>query len=92
MRVTVEFFGPAREAAGAARLGIDCEMPTTAQDVVRRLARDRGGRLAYLLLHDDQLAPAVLIAVNDRQVTDPVPLRDGDEITVIPPVSGGAGR
>ena len=91
MRVTVEFFGPAREAAGAARVGIDCEVPCTAQDVVAGLARDRGGRLAHLLLHGDRLAPSVLLAVNDRQATGPVPLQDGDEVTVIPPVSGGAG-
>ena len=90
MRVTVEFFGAAREAEGAARLGIDCDPPTTAQDLVARLARARGGRLARLLLHADRLAPSVLIAVNDRQAAEPVPLKDGDEITVIPPVSGGA--
>lgn len=90
MRVTVEFFGPAREAAGAARLGIDCEMPCTAQDVVARLAGERGGRLAHLLLADGRLAPSVLVAVNDREAAGPTPLKDGDEITVIPPVSGGA--
>ena len=33
MRVTVEFFGPAREAAGAARLGVECDMPCTAERV-----------------------------------------------------------
>jgi MoaD family protein len=90
MRVTVEFFGPAREAAGTARVGIDCDMPTTAQDLVTRLARERGGRLAHLLLAEDRLAPSVLIAVNDLQADAPVPLKDGDEVTVIPPVSGGA--
>ena len=90
MRVTVEFFGPAREAAGMARVGIDCDMPTTAQDLVIRLAREHGGRLARLLLAADRLAPSVLIAVNDRQAESPVPLKDGDEVAVIPPVSGGA--
>ena len=89
MRVTVEFFGPAREAIGAARLGVDCDMPTTAQDLVTRLARDRGGRLANLLLAGDRLAPSVLLAINDVQAAGPVPLKDGDEITVLPPVSGG---
>ena len=89
MRVTVEFFGPAREAAGLARLGVDCDPPCTAQELVARIARERGGRLANLLLHDDRLARSVLVAVNDRQATDPVPLQDGDEVTVIPPVSGG---
>jgi molybdopterin converting factor small subunit len=90
MRVTVEFFGPAREAAGTGCIEMDCAMPTTAQDCVTRLARDRGGRLAHLLLHGDRLAPSVLIAVNDRQASGPVPLSDGDQIAVIPPVSGGA--
>jgi molybdopterin converting factor small subunit len=90
MRVTVEFFGPAREAAGAARLAIDCDTTCSAQDVVARLAAERGGRLGHLLLVNSQLAPSVLVAVNDQEAAGPVPLNDGDEITVIPPVSGGA--
>ena len=90
MRVTVEFFGPAREAVGQARLGVDCEPPVTAQDLVARLARERGGRLAHLLLAADRLVPSVLIAINDVQATGPVALRDGDEITLLPPVSGGS--
>lgn len=90
MRVTVEFFGPAREAAGTARLAIDCDMPSTAQELVVRLARERGGRLAHLLLTHDRLAPSVLVAVNDVQAVGPVALKDGDEITVLPPVAGGS--
>jgi molybdopterin converting factor small subunit len=90
MRVTVEFFGPAREAVGESRLGVDCDSSATAQDLVARLARERGGRLAHLLLADDRLAPSILIAVNDVQAAGPVPLKDGDEITVLPPVSGGS--
>ena len=90
MRVTVEFFGPAREAAGQARLPVDCDGPVTAPDLVARLARERGGRLAHLLLAHDRLAPSVLVAVNDVQVPGPAPLKDGDEITVLPPVSGGS--
>jgi molybdopterin converting factor small subunit len=90
MRVTVEFFGPAREAAGAARLTSDCDQTDTAQEVVARLATERGGRLAHLLLANGRLAPSVLVAVNDREAAGPAPLNEGDEITVIPPVSGGA--
>jgi molybdopterin converting factor small subunit len=90
MHVTVEFFGPAREAAGAARLAIDCDMTCTAQGVVARLAAERGGRLARLLLDNGRLAPSLLVAVNDQEVAGPATLNEGDEITVIPPVSGGA--
>ena len=91
MRVMVEFFGPAREAAGAARVAIDCDAPCTSHDLVARLAGERGGRLAHLLLADGRLAPSVLIAVNDSEAPGPIPLQNGDEITVIPPVSGGTG-
>jgi len=92
MRVTVEYFGPARDAAGVARELVDCNPPCTAQELVVRLARARGGRLASLVLRDDWLSPVVLVAVNDQQVErEPVALRDGDVVALIPPVSGGAG-
>ena len=90
MRVTVEFFGPARDAAGTSRMEIDCETPCSSTDLVVRIAKEHDGRLANLLLHDEQLSTSLLIAVNDRQVTEPVLLRNSDVITVIPPVSGGA--
>jgi molybdopterin converting factor small subunit len=91
MRVTIEYFGPAREATGTAREEIDCAPPCSAQDLVTRIARDRGGRLAGLLLRGDLLSPSLLLAVNDGQVAgQPVLLRDGDIVSIIPPVSGGA--
>jgi MoaD family protein len=90
MRVTVEFFGPARDAAGMSRLLIECAAPCSAHDVVTRMAHEHGGRLASLLLHDDRLASSVIIAVNDRQAGADEQLKDGDVVTVIPPISGGA--
>ncbi len=90
MRVTVEYFGPAREAVGHAREVVEVA-GGTARDLVAELARSRGGRLARLLLVDERLSTSVLIAVGDRQATveDSVELRDGDEVAIIPPVSGG---
>jgi len=91
MRVTVEYFGPAREATGAGREEVDCTPPCSAQDLVTRIARDRGGRLAGLLLRDGRLSPALLLAINDGQVAgETVPLKEGDVVSIIPPVSGGA--
>jgi molybdopterin converting factor small subunit len=90
VRVFVEFFGPAREAADTVRQAVECEMPTTSHDLVARIAREHAGRLANLLLEDGRLSASVLVAVNDVQTVGPMPLRDGDEITVVPPVSGGA--
>jgi molybdopterin converting factor small subunit len=90
MHVTVEYFGPAREAAGMARETIECTLPTTARELITRWARERGGRLASLLLVDDKLSRSVILAVNDEQVAKEVDLEDGDVVSVIPPVSGGA--
>lgn len=93
MRVTVEYSGPAREAAGVGREVIEVDPPCTAQELVERLARTRGGRLATLLLTDGKLSRSLVLAVNDRQagVGESTPLADGDEVLVIPPVSGGCG-
>lgn len=94
MRVTVEYFGPAREAAGVSRAPADCDAPNTAVELIVRLATARGGRLARLLLRDGKLSPAIMLAVNDEQISasEPSLLQDGDVISVIPPVSGGSPR
>ena len=89
MQVTIEYFGPARDAVGVSRETLDCEA-ATAHELVERVARERGGRLASLLLQDGRLAKSVLVAVNDRQVSADEVLRDGDVVSIIPPVSGGS--
>jgi MoaD family protein len=88
MRVTVEYFGPARDAAGVGRETVDVGSPSMAAEVIARIARERGGRLASLLLVDGRLSKSVMIAVNDQQA-NATPLQDGDMIAIIPPVSGG---
>lgn len=89
MRVTVEYFGPARDAAGTAREAIELPSPCPAAELVTRIANERGGRLASLLLANGQLSRSVMLAVNDQQA-ESTPLEDGDVISIIPPVSGGA--
>jgi molybdopterin converting factor small subunit len=91
MRISIEYFGPVREAAGAVRELVDIEPPAHARELIASLAKQRGGKLAALLLGEDgKLSPSVLIAVGDRQdsVENPVELTDGDEIVIIPPVAG----
>ena len=91
MIATIEYFGPARDAAGSARESIEFVPPCPAVEFVERIARERGGRLASLLLIDGRLSRSVLLSVGDRQVgrDDAVLLQDGDEVLIIPPVSGG---
>jgi molybdopterin converting factor small subunit len=91
MRVLIEYYGPAREAAGTGREELTFSDPTTALILIERHARQVGGPLESLLLHEGRLSKSLLIAVDDVQATadNPIPLRDGATISVIPPVSGG---
>jgi molybdopterin synthase catalytic subunit/molybdopterin converting factor small subunit len=75
--VTVRLFAGLRDRAGVARLEIDG---------VERV----GDVWAKLDLGDE---PAGLLYAVNREYADPdQPLRDGDEVALIPPVSGGAFR
>ena len=79
VKVTVRLFAGVRERAG--RDELELELP-------------EGARVADALEQVEHLAPgvALVLAVN-REYADPdVVLHAGDELAVVPPVSGGAGR
>jgi molybdopterin synthase catalytic subunit len=77
VRITVRLFAGLRERAGTARLEID--------DVTRV-----GDVWAKLGLGDEP--GGLLYAVNREYAGPDDPLNDGDEVALIPPVSGGAFR
>jgi molybdopterin synthase catalytic subunit len=79
--LTVLYFAGAREAAGTARETLD-ERPATVAALREVLAR-RHPALARLLAR-------CRIAVDEEFADDASPLREGAEVAVIPPVSGGA--
>jgi MoaE-MoaD fusion protein len=79
MRVTVRLFAGLRERAGVAKRELELDDGATAGDVWAALALgERPGGLA--------------VAVNRRYVDEGEPLADGDEVALIPPVSGGSIR
>lgn len=81
MRVIVEFFGPARDWAGAARIEVDLSDAADAASLRAALkqrcpaAADRLDRTRF--------------AVNEAFAPDDAVLREGDRVAVIPPVTGG---
>jgi len=84
MRVRVLLFAALREAVGEKTLELELRDRATLADALaqlesqhRELAR-YGGRL--------------LIALNEERVPRTAPLSDGDEIALLPPVSGGSER
>jgi MoaE-MoaD fusion protein len=77
MRITVRLFAVLRERAG--RDGIELDLPD-------------GARVADALAAVAHLAPGVplVLAVNREYAVPESPLSAGDELAVVPPVSGGA--
>jgi molybdopterin converting factor subunit 1 len=82
MTIRTLFFASYRDLAGADELALSLPEPARVSDLVAAL-RGRGG--AWSRLPD---APAV--AVNMEYASPSHPLRDGDEVALIPPVGGGS--
>jgi MoaD family protein len=82
-RVTVLFFASAREAAGTGRT----EVPAagrTVEDLLDDLCSEFGDGLRTLL-------PSCAVWVNRSPTPRNTVLSGGDEVAVLPPVSGGCG-
>ena len=84
MQVTVRLFGGVREAAGAKELLVELPAGAKAADVLALLARDHPAV--------ESSAARLRIAVNQQVVGAEAPLSEGDEVALLPPVSGGDGR
>jgi molybdopterin converting factor subunit 1 len=81
MRVAVKLFAAGRELAGAAECVLELDGAVTVGDVRHGLI-ERCPALA-------SLAPRSLVAVNAEYADDATRLSAGDEVALIPPVSGG---
>lgn len=77
--LTVHLFAAAAERVG--RSSVELPLPPSVADL-RRMLADNWPSLADLL-------PRCAVAVNHEYATDEVELYPGDEVAVIPPVSGG---
>ena len=79
MRVTVRLFAALRERAGAGERELELGESSRVGDVWEALGLG-------------EQPPGLLFAVNRRYAPADAPLADGDEVALIPPVSGGAFR
>jgi sulfur-carrier protein len=84
MRFTVLYLARLREALGRGNEQIDLPDASTVANLVGSL-RDRGGPWAIELA----AGRAVRVAVNQEMADLAATLRDGDEVALFPPVTGG---
>ena len=84
MRVVVKLFGAVREAIGEKELSVALPVGARVRDLLALLARDHEiiGRFG------ERLATSVNLEVVPVETL----LEDGDEVALLPPVAGGAGR
>ena len=78
--VRVQLFASYAEALGADTMELSLEQPATVGDAVRRIRALPGGQ---------QVPPRPMCAVNLSQVSPSAPLQAGDELALLPPLSGG---
>ncbi len=80
-KVSVRFFARYAELAGCTSSAVNVPTPTTVADVIARIREVFPGTQA--------LPPKPLAALNLRQVKLDAPVSDGDEVALLPPLSGG---
>jgi molybdopterin synthase catalytic subunit len=84
VRVRLLLFGAAREAAGGAEShALEVAAPATAASVFEETLR------AFPALR--RFGRSLLVAVNEEYAQPAREVREGDEVAIFPPVSGGAG-
>ena len=81
MRVLVRLFASYREAAGVGRMELELPPGATVKDAIFKILKDHP-----LIAEGRQ----VVMAKNHDYVSPDEPLADGDEVALIPPVSGCA--
>jgi MoaE-MoaD fusion protein len=81
MRITVLFFGVLKEMLARGSETLDLPHGATVDAVL--------GHYGALLPQQQNLWPSLAVAVNQSYATRSFPLCDGDEVALLPPVSGG---
>lgn len=81
IRIRVLFFASLADLMGKRQMHIVMPAGSKVADAVTYFERDTPGFAAYI--------SHVSVAVNEAFVTQDVVLADGDELAMIPPVSGG---
>lgn len=86
MKIQVLYFAAVREQAGIAAEEVELEAAgVTTVATLLTFLRERGGAPANALA----AANVLRFAVNQYFVKAEQPLRDGDEVAVFPPMTGG---
>lgn len=90
MKVRVTFSAHLRAAAGRGDVEVTVPDQSHISDAILAAAREAGPKLSDAVL-DTEGKPreSLLLFINDEQTAASGALTDGDEVTIIAPISGG---
>lgn len=81
MIVKMLFFASCRDLVGAGERAMTLEAGATVTDLISEIASEHPRFI--------DMAPSLMVSVNQEYVERDSVLEDGDEVAFIPPVSGG---
>lgn len=90
MRVKVHYMAQLRRAAGIAEESLEVKEGVTVAGLLEQIAATRESARPVLLGPDTKPHKSLLLFVNDEQATGERTLREGDVITLLTPMAGGA--
>ena len=79
MKIAVQLFGPLAEQAGTSRMDVSVS-GTTVEDILRALPAAAPGL---------KVDASVRFAVNAEYARPTTPVKEGDVVSLLPPVGGG---
>lgn len=81
MKIQVLFFASCREKTGISKLELELMQMATTRTMMAVLL----GKYPEL----EEITAALKIAVNKKYITEETALAEGDEVALLPPISGG---
>ena len=81
MNIKVLFFASCRDLIGSSEREMTLPDGATITDLISKLASEQ--------TRFTEMAPSLMVSVNQAYVERDAVLQDGDEVAFIPPVSGG---
>ena len=87
MKISVKLFANFREAVGKKDVPLEINGNTAMAVVLALIAMYPD--LGPLMLHDGNLKPYVNVLINGKKAEPTDRIKEGDEIAIFPPVSGG---
>lgn len=93
MKVKAKFFAFIREVAGVNEVEVEVEDDTTIVDLIKKLSERLPQKFREFVFEGHEVSKNIIILVNGKGISEldglETKLKSGDEVALLPPVSGG---